>query len=269
MPDPVAEIARYFDHLGERAWIEQLVHTWGVPGVLRGISDLVMSGAPEPAHNALTLARDLGIRGTVDADMTSRVRAEMPALLFPALRQGLHASAYSVRAGVVYTIGKLSFDDQAQLLRDAFEYFLERDPLLLPRIVHELFWLLPAPEWSYVERLASAAHRLIRWSTLAAVEPFSFGPGTDAFGQQRRTYERLSTDACEPLAAESRHRLAALLRGSEADADAAGSPPLVEPRLTFAGIEIGFTNQRPAAADYTIEELDAFVEARIQRPRDR
>lgn len=268
MPDFVEAIAHYFDHLGEQAWIEQLVHTCGVAGVLGGISELVVSGAPEPAHNALTLARDLGLRGIVDDDMVSRVRSEMPAQLFPALQRGLYASAYSVRAGVVYTIGKLSFDDQAPLLRDAFERFRERDPLLLPRIVHELFWLLSAPEWSYVDRLASAAHRLIRWSALAAIEPFSFDREADAFEQQQRTYELLATDPCEPLAAESRHRLAALRRRSDADADVVGSRLLVEPRLTFAGIEIRFTNQRPAAADYTLEELDAFVEAMILRPRD-
>ncbi|MCY1064494.1 hypothetical protein OV090_06965 [Nannocystis sp. RBIL2] len=264
MPAAIEAIARYIDHLEDRAWIEQLVEGHGVPQVLRGISELVVDGAPGPAHNALTLARDLGMRGIVDPDLTSRVRAEMPALLFPSLQRGLQATAYSVRAGVVYTIGKLSFDDQAQLLRDAFEQFLDRDPLLLPRIFFELHWLLPGPEWSYIRRLTEAPHRLIRWSALAAIEPYPCGPGDDALAQKQQTYERLATDPFEPLAAESRHRLAALLRGTEAD----GSPQLVKPGLTFEAVELRFTNRLPPAADYTIEELDAFVVSLMPRSRD-
>ncbi|MDC0723662.1 hypothetical protein [Nannocystis bainbridge] len=232
--------------------------------MLRGISELVEHGAPGPAHNALTLARDLGVHGIVDRDLTSQVRAEMPTLLFPALQRGLRATAYAVRAGVVYTIGKLSFDDQAQLLRDAFEQSLDRDPLLLPRIVFELHWLMPGPDWSYVHRLTAAPHRLIRWSALAAVEAYPCAPGDDAFAQKRQTYERLATDPFEPLAAESRHRLAALLRGTEEH----GSHQLVEPGLTFEAVELRFTNTLPPAADYTLEQLDAFVDSLTPRQRD-
>lgn len=264
MPAAIEAIAQYIDHLEDRAWLERLVEGHGVPQVLRGISELVVDGAPGPAHNALTLARDLGIRGIVDPDMTSRVRAEMPALLFPSLQRGLQATAYTVRAGVVYTIGKLSFDDQAQLLRDAFERSLDRDPLLLPRIVFELHWLLPGPEWSYIHRLTEAPHRLIRWSALAAIEPYPCAPGDEAFAHKQQTYERLATDPFEPLAAESRHRLAALLRGTEED----GSQQLVEPGLSFEAVELRFTNHLPPAADYTIEELDAFVASLMPRQRD-
>ena len=109
---------------------------------------------------------------------------------------------------------------------------------------------------------------VIRWNSglraAALAAAFAVAVAASAFAQKRQTYERLATDPFEPLAAESRHRLAALLRGTEEH----GSHQLVEPGLTFEAVELRFTNTLPPAADYTLEQLDAFVDSLTPRQRD-
>ena len=263
MNSPTTEIAQYIHHLEDREWITRLVSEYGVSQMLECISALVLSGGQDSAHNALTLARDVGIFGfgIVSKELTSSIRNEMPTALFPALRAGLYAKSHAVRSYVVYTIGKLSFDEQAPALREAFEHHKNRDPLLLPRIVNELFWLLPEPEWSYVKRLTSAAHHLIRWSAIGAFAPYSGKPGDDAFVHERQTYARLANDSFDLLREESRYGLAMLARGEVPSSSGYKRRILAVPKLTFETIALRFTNQLKDGADYTIEDLDAFVTA--------
>jgi len=71
---------------------------------------------------------------------------------------------FSVRGNVIYTIGKLTYRDRSCLLSEAFPFFLEKDPINLPRLLLELVWLTNEWHWNLLERVASADHYLRRWS---------------------------------------------------------------------------------------------------------
>ena len=157
------KIVRYLEeHLSDGPWLELLITQFGVPAVLHTVADILASEDVSSAISALTLVRDIGLFGTVSQKITRSVRRELPKRLFPALNKGLYAYPYVFRNVVVYTIGKLDFPDQIQALKDAFVHYQEKDPLLLARIVGELFWLLHKPDRSYIDRMISSVHPMVR-----------------------------------------------------------------------------------------------------------
>jgi len=158
-----AQIRWYPDHLEDVAYVRAIFAAAGLAGVAGRLAAMLRSADRDEALAAMAFLRDAVNYGMAPAF----ARAWPRTAVVPALRAALRAPDFAVRRGAVYTIGKLSVRSSAWLLREAFPLSLRRDPLLLPGLLFELFWLTRARRrWTYLLRVAASPLYLVRWSLL-------------------------------------------------------------------------------------------------------
>jgi hypothetical protein len=235
-----SSITRYIDHLGDVAWIEMLVGEHGLDRVLEECAAVLTGGDRGEVGHVTTFLRDIGIYGIIGDERVGQVRQRMPSVILPALRPLLQAPVLEVRMEAIYTLGKLTFVEEAGALRQAFPSYLERDPFCLERVLGELQWLAGgSPELPpLIEQTIAHPSYLSRWAAL--------GHLSCTTARQERWLRTLSMDASPLVAAEARH----LIDSQSPD-----------PPLTFDVLEIRYLNHMAerGQADYQIEDLDAFV----------
>lgn len=269
-------VTHYIDHLQDVPWIESLVAEHGVAAILQACVD-VLGGQPlHPAevHEVTTLLRDLGIRGIFGDELVAEVRERLPGSVLPALRPLLRAPVLQVRMAAIYTLGKLSFPEEAAALREVFPSYLDRDPFCLARLLGELGWLGDRPGvHARIEQLIAHQSPLVRWSALGYLDS-SGTPSGPELALTSRWLGALASDPSPWVADEARHQLARLELEVAAREDKE-SPRAeqrekrralnqAEPAITFSTLEIRFLNElhRTGQADYSLEELAAFVQTR-------
>jgi hypothetical protein len=263
-------VTRYIDHLQDAAWIEALIAEYGVAAVLRTCAQVLGERDPDEVHEVATLLRDLGIRGIVSDELVGKVRKLMPAGVLPALRRLLRAPVLRLRMAAIYTLGKLSFPAEAKALRDVFPAYAARDPICLARLLFELAWLGDSRGVrARVERIIAHESYLVRWSALGYLD-CSGTPSGAGLREKAAWLRALAADPAPLVAGEARYQLAVLElevagRKAEWSPKAAwrkrrGALERAEP-ITFATLELRFLDRvaRAAAADYALDELDAFA----------
>jgi hypothetical protein len=258
------QLCQYIDHVGDRRWIATILETAGPEAALETIADVVRHGHPREVQDALTFARDVGVYGLVPREVTDAIRAHAPTLLYPALAEGLHAERYLVRSNVVHTIGMLFFEEQASLLLDAFERSVARDPLLLPSLLFELFWLLGAPYWTLVERVLASPCYLSRWAMVEVLRQYERPEGGE-FEPAWYYCQALVTDPHPLVRAEGEHRRAAMERARVLTErpNTRRRRAVLAPLHTFTGLTRAFREGwSDPYGDYAVEQFDAFVRER-------
>lgn len=231
-----------------------------LPDAVHSLEALLRSGDRERIVRAEAFIRDVVIYG---------VHRQFTALLphtgiFPALGQNLYAPDYLVRGLTIFTLGKITFPRNAPLLIDAFPWYLERDPIGIPSLVGELFWLSRAERrrrWEYFESIARSPHYLARWSFFEAAGEGWIGEppkGRDA-RLRKRWMRRLAQDPNQMVRREARSRLDGLKRSPDKRMHSWHAP-----RLCFENVSITFRNYLWASdrRDYDVALLDAWVQYR-------
>jgi hypothetical protein len=249
----------WLQHLNDGAWFAELCAAYTVEGLLRAIADAIDTGGPE-ALDTMVVLRDFSLyqigprENVVPNKLTRAVRRAVPALVFPALERALRGPECAIRHEAVHTIGKMCFREGVALLEAVFEPSVERDPLALPALLLELHWL-GADVWPRVARTATHPHFLVRWATL---------------GWLGKTRERaaetwlicLAGDV-EPLVRAEAASLLAEFRDERRPVDP------TSPTDSFEMVSLQFWKSMAerGAHDYTIAELEAFVDAEVRPPR--
>lgn len=272
-----SSVTHYFDHIRDMPWMESLFAEHGVAAVLLECADVLAGQKVDEVHEVTTFLRDVGIGGIVNDELVTSIRKLMPNSVLPVLRPLLRAPALQVRMEAIYTIGKLTFPSEAEALVDVFPAYLDKDPFCLARLLLELGWLGDRDGvHACMERIIAHDSYLVRWSALGylAIWSPSSGPELQSKTQWLGT---LSVDPALRVAGEARHQLAELeLDVAESEVESP-SPEWrqkrlalekVEPAIMFSTLEIAFLNEmtRTGRADYTLEELAAFVDALEQPP---
>ena len=260
-------LTRYIDHLEDAAWVRSLVVEHGVDAILRQCAIVLAGGQADEVHEVTTFLRDVGIRGIFSDDLVTTVRATMPKLVMPSLRRLLRAPTLQARTAAIYTLGKLSFREEAKALRAVFPSYLSRDPFCLARLLGELAWLGDRRgAQARLERVVAHNSSLVRWSALGYLSSAS----TPSEGE-RRLLRALSSDP-EPLVAAEAECMLAEAKLEDAGRKARWCPKVewrnrrralekAAPSVTFSMIETWFTNEMATTGkgDYALDELAQFV----------
>lgn len=278
MDDVRAEARRriraYLDHLEDGAYARAIVALADVPTITDLLTEMVRHGDAKEVGDALLVVRDV-----VNYGMLPEFMAYLPASgLFPILADGVYDDRLAVRDACIYTLGKLTFRENAPILAGAFPWYVERDPLLLPSLIGELVWLTNyANYWFYLEAAAAHASYLTRWASLDTTNRFGWDTRPDAADANRLEafYERLAADPHPFVRPEAAHALAGLRLGWDARALPRGerrrryralraaAPPLTFLRLTSLFNHFLHVLQQ---ADYTVDLLDAFAHYAHEHP---
>jgi hypothetical protein len=264
-------LVRYIDRIGETDAVDVIAECEGVEAAVRAAATIVreaMGGAgdTDDLSAALTWIRD-GSIGVGSEVVKAGIRACVPTYLTPTLADALVAPVFLVRSQAIYTFGKMTFREDLPFLLNVFERYVDRDPLLVPKLIGEISWLggESAPLLAGVRR---HPQYLTRWSFF----------GTDAARVGRTGTEELRA-ACAELDAdhavvvrdEARHVLAEITMLAESAKDGprhdrasrrerkrrraehdAAAP------LLFDIMGLRFLDAHHAP-DYDVETVDAFV----------
>lgn len=170
---------------------------------------------------------------------------------------------YWDRRQAVHALGKTYVKSSVSVLSRALEYWLERDPLFLPRVFFERSFLDVELGADFFERIINSKIYLTRW---AALQILTEG----AIPREVTTpyFEQLKSDPHPLVSAAARYEgrvVSAPTQGSSPEAIQAmlfanAEPPSPD-LLAFANIENWFTTflRRKSQLDYTVNELEVFV----------
>ncbi len=273
--DTAVWVRDYIDHLEDGAYVRELFASEGVGGVSRVLVAMLRSGDAHEANAAFLFIRDV-----VNYAMVPVFTAYLPRCgIFDALRANLYAPDYAIRRGSIYTIGKIGPRANARLLAEAFPIYLQRDPLLLPGLLFELFWLTRhARQWTYLHAVAASPHFLVRWSLLDdSASPLPSLGGHEKYERRRleRLLFRLASDPYPLVRADADYRRRVLPSQKEERQWRLGDRRALwrrlgqgEPELTFTTMHMLFSNYLAVVErkDYDLETLDAFVRYRQEHP---
>jgi hypothetical protein len=124
----------------------------GVDGVARVLLAMLRSRDADEV-----IAAHLFLRDVVNYGMVPAFTVHLPTSgIFEVFRNNLYVPDFAIRRDTIFTIGKIGPRANARLLAEAFPVYLQRDPLLLPGLLGELFWLTRhARQWTYLRALSS------------------------------------------------------------------------------------------------------------------
>lgn len=170
---------------------------------------------------------------------------------------------YWDRRQAVHALGKTYVKSSAAVFTRALEYWLERDPLFLPRIFFERSFLDVELGTHFFEKILTSRNYLTRWAALQILTE-----GGIELEETKPYFEKLKNDP-HPLVSA-----AAKFEGRVVNQPTSGASPEAiqgmlfanaEPPdpnlLAFVNIENWFTTfmRRKSQLDYNTQELEAFV----------
>lgn len=261
----------YIDRIGETEAVDRIAEVEGVEAAIRAVATIVrdaMGGAGDldDLSAALSWVRD-GSIGVGSKAVKAGVRACVPSYLTPILVEALVAPIYVVRSQAIYTFGKMGFREDLPVLLNAFDRYLDRDPLLTPKLIGEISWL--GGESSALHaRVRSHPHYLTRWSFFGTEAAC---PGLTGTEKLRAACAEFDEDQAMVVRAEAQHVLAEIRMLEEFAKDGlrhdrasrrkrkrrrvehnAAAP------LLFNGMHMRFLHSC-SGLDYDVGTLDAFV----------
>ena len=272
-------LVTYIDRIGETGAVDAIAEVDGVEAAVQATAVVVrdaMQGGQDPFafSSALTWVRD-GSIGVGSAAVRAGVRACVPRLLTPTLGDALVAPVYAVRSQVIYTLAKMGFREDLPRLRDVFQRYVDRDPLLVPKLIGEIAWL-GGEDAPLLAQVRAHSHHLTRWSffgTSAARDIRARASESEQAIENeplRAVCAELSADPAVVVSAEARYildelsMLAAIAREGLTDrtsrrerkrrrAELEASAP-----LRFDTMSLRFLNAHDGP-DYDVDTLDSFV----------
>ncbi len=252
------QILRYLDDgFSDAAYLERAIAALPLSAIFDLICRLLRSLDPEVSLVTMLFVRD-AINITGPDPRASAFRAAYPnSAIVKAVEESVFADNYFIRADAIYTLGKTCSYTSRSVLITAFERWHQVDPLLLVRLIGEMYWLQVERMERYVDRLLTSSHYLTRWAVIEIVNTLCNRPPTSKW------LTVLCQDECELIWVEAefeyRSFIASRHRSTEPKVPLVDS---IEPILTFDRLSISFVRQlaQQGASQYTVAELARFVE---------
>jgi hypothetical protein len=241
----------------EETPVDSILSPHSFEEVFAEIESILETESPENIPHALGFIRDANL---YDHPFREGFRNYLAtARTWEIFRDLLKAPNFLVRCNTIYTIGKITDRSRAYLLGDAFPYYLERDPINLPRLLCEHTWLTKKWNWDWLEQIAVADHYIKRWSLCEIPDHFGLDEADRPFLE---VFTQLKSDTNPLVAAEANFHfeqikleLGPKLPKAEWRKEVKRINSL-EPKVLFESTAMRFMQNR---TDYNLEEFDRFV----------
>jgi hypothetical protein len=242
----------------EETPVESIIALHGPEATCDEIVAVLQLNDPASAVHVLSFVRDASLNQHQFRDAFRECLKK--SVIWDTFRRLLEHPSFSVRSSVIYTIGKLTDRERSHLLSEAFPFFLNQDPINLPRLLQELVWLTNKWPWDLLSRVVSADHYIQRWSLCKFLNSYA----EDTLGEFQELLKVLKQDSNPLVAAEANFRFERIvvklrpkLPKSEWRKEVKRIEAL-EPKVTFERAAMKFM---PNREDYTLDEFHNFVEA--------
>ncbi|WP_295621423.1 hypothetical protein [Chamaesiphon sp. GL140_3_metabinner_50] len=184
-------------------------------------------------------------------------------IIVSTLEELVFTNNHFIRSNAIYTLGKTCSYTSKNVLVEAFDRFIDTDPLLLNRLIHEMGWLGVENMENYLERMATNTSYLTRW---AAVE-FIY----QSTERLPNWAELLRQDSCELIRLEAEYECQRILKSFQTSSlskiqqrQRAKEIVQIEPKISFQQLSLQFTRDLyvRGQSEYSVVELEAFIDER-------
>ena len=260
------EIISCLDHSSDATYFSRILAQTDDASLENALLAL-LRGDDAAVSDACLFIRDLITLAPPDENV-ARFRQQFPVSLVRELERLTFSDNYSIRRDAIYALGKTCSYESLPSLLATLEKWREGDPLILPSLLGEIWWLQVEDDFSLLEPLASSTRFLTRWAVLESLLHIH---GDEAQQQKRRYFSELSHDSHQLVHEEANYCLHLLKLEEDKP-----SPPRKLPRsvrkahnkrleemrpVCFSDIQICFWNnvrEREMIA-YSIEDIEKFV----------
>ena len=260
-------LSRYADSFLDENYVSIIFENYSIDRVIKELEIVLKSENNDDVHSSLLFIRDFCIQGAVDIsqEMVDEFRIFLPkSKIFSTLNTLLYHSSLILRKDVVYTIGKIVFEQNAEYLTQAYEFFRDKDPFMISDILGELEWLEKDIPWDHIKKLLEHPEYLFRWSVVELMTRLS----NEWFDKKLEILEILGKDTNSHVALEARfyYELTLLYPKYENMCESDWKKEIkrinkYKPKLSFTQVSIGFCNyqKEKKLLKYTVEDIENFV----------
>jgi len=264
-----SKICNYLNYLSDSEYIAEIVTS---PGAVSTLINLLYSNDNEIIGDTCLFIRDFVLSCSRNDTCKQAWDSELESAIIPILEYLLLAENHFIRTSVIYTLGKICSYDSLPVMLDAFYQLRDRDPILLPRFVGELFWLGVDNPWEILESMVASSQYTTRWAVAEILGKFSYDSqdGEENFLILHKFYTQLRLDAYPLVRAQAEYTYQILdlqrqnYRENLSKSDYRKQRKEIkklEPSLSFSRMESQFSNYiyQHSLFKYTIQELQSFI----------
>jgi hypothetical protein len=258
-PDIELKILKYFDGSEDTDYIAEVVNSIAFPDLAILICRLLKS-APDTFERTSLFLRYAIVCG-YRSDACQQFRDDyLGSTIVSTLEELVFTNNHFIRSNAIYTLGKTCSYSSKNVLIEAFDRFIDTDPLLLDRLINEMGWLGVENMDDYLERMATNPSYLTRW---AAVEHIY-----QSTERLPNWAELLRQDPYELIRLEAEYECQQVLKSLQTSISKseqrrrAKEIARIEPKISFQqiGLQFGGDLYREGKSEYGVVELAAFVD---------
>ena len=199
-----SKIRDYFNYLGDSEYIAKIATS---PGALDTLIKSLQSNDSEIISDTCLFIRDFVLSCSRNDTCKQSWKSELESVIVPILEYLLLAENHFIRTSVIYTLGKISSYDSLPVMLDAFYQLRDRDPILLPRFVRELFWLGVDNPWEILESMVVSGQYTTRWAVVEILGKIDYDSQEEEdFLILHKFYTQLRLDAYPLVRAEAEYK---------------------------------------------------------------
>lgn len=268
------KIRNYINYLGDSQYMAEVVTS---PGATDTLIKLLQSNNNELIGDTCLFITDFVLSCSRNDTCKQSWESELETAIIPELEHLVLADHHFIRRQVIYTLGKICSYDSVPVMLHAFYQLRDKDPILLPRLIGELFWLGIDNRWEIIDSMAASNQYTTRWAIIKSLDEFMYDSQNEdeTFLLRHKFCNQLRHDA-HPLVreeAEYNYQFLELQRRKHKENMSKSeyrkqrkALKKLEPFLVFDTIEIQFRNYISAhnLHTYTIEELEKFIDTKYK-----
>jgi hypothetical protein len=264
------QILKYW---GESEDLDDLAIAVPVDDLFTAIVELLQSSDAKVQSQALFFARDFASWETNEVRRTIRSKQYPGSIVVQAIEVLLFSKNHFLRQQTGHALGKIYSYGSVPAMIEAFHYWRDRDPLMLPFFMGELGWLGAENHDKLADLMISSPCFITRWASISCFA------GTTKREHQRR-FDWLRNDLNEFVRLEAEYEYRVHLFRARGGKDFYPEPPFectereeidrkYRPLITFDDMRnrfrqfLGESNR----TDYTIGQLEAFIEQSVAEPK--
>ncbi|ALF55546.1 hypothetical protein ACX27_26285 [Nostoc piscinale CENA21] len=270
------KIIQYLSHLEDSDYMAEVVTT---PGAAETLIKILQDDDDEIMSYAGLFIRDFVLICSRNETCKIPWETQLKPVIIPELERLIFAENHFIRKQVIYTLGKICSYDSIPILVQAFYEYRESDPILLPRLLGELFWLGVENRLDILESMINSQYYTTRWAVINLLGEFIYHSQSEEDGTFSMKYnfsEKLRNDSNPLIKAEAEYeyQLLALnhrkLQENMAKSDYKKQRKdlkKLEPCLTFFRVSLQFSHYMVAnnLSTYTMQELETFIDNKTQQ----
>ncbi|WP_254563583.1 HEAT repeat domain-containing protein [Oscillatoria sp. HE19RPO] len=165
------KIIKYLNYLNDSDYIAEIVSS---PGADETLIQLLHSEELETIAATCLFITDAVLLGSQNQICQEAWESESKLAIVPELERLVLSDNHFIRKQVIYTLGKICSYDSVPILLQAFHQFRDQDPILLPRLVGELFWLGVDHPGDVIQSMITSPQYLTRWAVLRILDEFIY-----------------------------------------------------------------------------------------------